>query len=336
MLFNFPAEPARNRRSPAAPAAAPTATARAASPAAAPVAADRPSAAWPGPPGCAPSPSNSSSGLRSSACMPVSVSRRTARSVSGGLPRMTAARKANGPSSHQRSRSPSRTLSMLPPASPVLLSEGIAHEVLDGGEHSGDHVGILSLRLGRRHVFEQQPGLAVDQEEVLDAEHHRVLEHHIREGASAAVRLEAPLQPAPRQAVFERLVEALQRPVQRLGDGPANRRSDERVDDPDQGAGILADRHSGGALQPAQEPRRAPSRVSARAKARASTALMASANCCGSSSFCCRAASAARSCSSRRLRSASSRGSPSSRLGSTGARSRLTLRATSSRRPARR
>ena len=66
--------------------------------------------------------------------------------------------------------------------------------------------------------------------------------------AAAAVGLEAPLQPAPREAVLERLVEASQRAVERLGDGLANRRSDERVEDTDQGAGIFADRHPGGAL----------------------------------------------------------------------------------------
>ena len=117
-------------------------------------------------------------------------------------------------------------------------------------------------------MFEEQPGLAVDQEHVLDAEHDRVLEHHVGEGAPAAISLEAPLQPAPRKAVLERLVEALQRAVQRLGDGLANRRPIERVEDADQGAGILADRRLGRALHVgARTSASCSSRDSARAKA---------------------------------------------------------------------
>src|ERR1700722_8466568 len=66
----------------------------------------------------------------------------------------------------------------------------------------------------------------------------------------------------------------------------------------------------------------------ARAKASASTELTASANCRGSSNFCCSLAIAARSSSRIRLRSASSFGSPSS-LGSAVARSGSRPRATS-------
>ena len=84
---------------------------------------------------------------------------------------------------------------------------------------------------------------------MLDAELHRVLEHHVGETASRAKGLQAPLQPLPREAVLERLVETLQRAVKRLGDGLANRRSHERVEDADQGVGVLADRSLGRALQ---------------------------------------------------------------------------------------
>ena len=38
----------------------------------------------------------------------------------------------------------------------------------------------------RGHMFEQQSRLAVDQEDVLDAELDRVLEHHVGETAPAA------------------------------------------------------------------------------------------------------------------------------------------------------
>ena len=97
----------------------------------------------------------------------------------------------------------------------------------------------------------------------------------------------------------------------------------ERIQDADQRLGILADRASGRALHGRREHRGEPLVAAPRPGRRrgARTALTASANCCGSSSFCRSAASAARSCSSSTLRSASSRGSPSSRLGSTAATS---------------
>src|ERR1700733_11368163 len=66
----------------------------------------------------------------------------------------------------------------------------------------------------------------------------------------------------------------------------------------------------------------------ARVKASARTELTASANCRGSSNFCCSLAIAARSSSRIKLRSAASFGSPSC-LGSTVARSWSRLRATS-------
>ena len=109
--------------------------------------------------------------------------------------------------------------------------------------------GSWPCRLRRGHVLEQQSGLAVDQEYVLHAKLDRVLEHDVGKAAPAAQRLEAPLQPSPREAVLDRLVEPLQRAVEGLGDGLADRRSHQRVEDADQRARVLADRRLRRTLQ---------------------------------------------------------------------------------------
>ena len=99
-----------------------------------------------------------------------SVSRSTACSDSGGLPRMTAARNANGPSSHHNSRSPSRTLSMPPPPSFAVPSNESRTKSWMAVSIPETMLGILRRRFRRRNVFEEKSGLAVNQEDVLDAE----------------------------------------------------------------------------------------------------------------------------------------------------------------------
>ncbi len=74
---------------------------------------------------------------------------------------------------------------------------------------------------------------------MLDAELHRVFEHHVSETAAGAKGFQAPLQPLPREAVLECLIETLQRAVEIFGDGFAYRRSHERIKYADEVVGFL-------------------------------------------------------------------------------------------------
>ncbi len=154
--------------------------------------------------------------------------RRRARvpwSVSGGVPRMTAARKASA--------------SLLAPQNPIsqtqrveagglAATERVPDEVLDGAEHSRNELRILARGVVCRDVTDEEAALLVDQEEVLDAVDERVAEHHVCERRPGATRLDPPQQPSPREAVLERLIEGLERTLQslrdRLADGGAHHR----------------------------------------------------------------------------------------------------------------
>ena len=84
--------------------------------------------------------------------------------------------------------------------------------------------------------------MSVDQEHVLDLVDQRMLEHDLGEGPSGAPGLQAPFEPAPGEAVFQRLIEPLERLVDRLADRFADRRHDGRIENVDERRGIVADR----------------------------------------------------------------------------------------------
>ena len=120
--------------------------------------------------------------------------------------------------------------------------EGIADKILDCHQHRRHELRILAHRILGRHVGDQQPGMTVDQEHVFDLVDQRVLEHDLGEGRSSAPGFPAPFEPSPGEAVFQALIEPLERPVNGLADRFADRRHDRRIKDVDQRCGIIADR----------------------------------------------------------------------------------------------
>ena len=79
-------------------------------------------------------------------------------------------------------------------SSAFLGSEGVADEVLDGGQHAGDEVGVLHDAIAGRQTWpKQEAGLAVDEEDLLDAVVEGVGERDLAEGAAGAPGFEAPL-----------------------------------------------------------------------------------------------------------------------------------------------
>ena len=121
-------------------------------------------------------------------------------------------------------------------------AEGIAHEILDGDEHRRNQLRVLAHCIVGRHMGDQQPSVSVDQEHVFDLVDQRMFEHDLREGESGTPGLPAPFEPSQGQAVFQGLVEPLERLVDRLADRFADRRHDGRIKDVDQRCGIAADR----------------------------------------------------------------------------------------------
>ncbi len=121
---------------------------------------------------------------------------------------------------------------------PLPLGERVADEVLDGGQHGGHELRILARCIERRRMRDQQAGMAMDQEDVLDPVDQGMLQHDLGERHSRTPRLPAPFQSAPGQAVLQRLVQRLERRIDRLADG----RSDQRMKDVDERVGIASDR----------------------------------------------------------------------------------------------
>ena len=121
-------------------------------------------------------------------------------------------------------------------------AEGIADKILDCNQHRRHELRILAYRILGRHMGDQQPGMTVDQEHVFDLVDQRVLEHDLGEGRSSAPSFPAPFEPSPGEAVFQALIEPLERLVNGLADRFADRRHDRRIKDVDQRCGIIADR----------------------------------------------------------------------------------------------
>ena len=121
-------------------------------------------------------------------------------------------------------------------------AEGIADKILDCDQHRRHELGILAHRILGRHMGDQQPGMTVDQKHVFDLVDQRVLEHDLGEGRSSTPSFPAPFEPPPGEAVFQALIEPLERLVNSLADRFADRRHDRRIKDVDQRCGIIADR----------------------------------------------------------------------------------------------
>ena len=108
---------------------------------------------------------------------------------------MTATSRANGPGSDHSRSSPSRTWSIPWCSAPV---NEFADKILDCDQHRRDELRVLAHRILGGHMGDQQPGMTVDQEHVLDLVDQRMLEHHLGEGRSSAPGLPAPFEPTPR------------------------------------------------------------------------------------------------------------------------------------------
>ena len=74
-------------------------------------------------------------------------------------------------------------------------AERIPHEILDRDQHRGDQLRILACRILGRDMGDQQPGVAVDQENVLDLIDERVLQHDFGEGQSGPPSFQRHLSP---------------------------------------------------------------------------------------------------------------------------------------------
>jgi hypothetical protein len=121
-------------------------------------------------------------------------------------------------------------------------AEGIADKILDGDQHRRDELRVLAHRILGCHMSDQQPGMTVDQEHVFDLVDQRLLEHHLGEGPSSTPGLPAPFEPSPGEAVFQGLIEPLERLFNGLADRFADRRHDRRIKNVDQRCGIAPDR----------------------------------------------------------------------------------------------
>ena len=124
----------------------------------------------------------------------------------------------------------------------LSATEGIADEILDRDQHRRNELWILAYRVLGRDMCDQQPRVPVHQEYVLDLVDQCVPEHDLRERPSGAPSFQAPFQTAPGEAVFQGLIEPLERLVDRLADRFADGRHDRRVEDVDQRRWIAADR----------------------------------------------------------------------------------------------
>ena len=128
-----------------------------------------------------------------------------------------------------------------------LAAEGVAHEVADGGEHPGDHVGILRLGVGRHHVAQQQARFLVDEEELLDAVDQAVEQDDLGERLAAAPRFEAPAQTLDREAGLDRAVGRLQHAAHGRDDRLANGRAHDREESVGDALRVFAHRAAHGA-----------------------------------------------------------------------------------------
>ena len=134
-----------------------------------------------------------------------------------------------------------------------LAAEGVAHEVANGGEHPGDHVGVLRLGVGRHHVAQQEARLLVDEQELLDAVDQAVEQDDLGERLAAAPRLDAPAQTLHREAGLDRAVGRLQHAAHGRDDRLADGRAHDREESVGDALRVLAHRAAHGARHRVRE-----------------------------------------------------------------------------------
>ena len=89
----------------------------------------------------------------------------------------------------------------------VVHLEGVADEILDGGEHRRDHVAVLVVQGVKAFVGDQEPRSAMDQEHLFHAEEEGVPENDFGVGATGGLGLDAPFDAPGGEAALEGLVE---------------------------------------------------------------------------------------------------------------------------------
>ena len=120
--------------------------------------------------------------------------------------------------------------------------EGVANEVLDRRQHSGDQVRVLHNLVRSCHVLQQQPAFTVNEEDLFHPVAQAARQHDLGERPPGAQRLDSPLQGFQRQAAFQRLVDRFHQATQGMGDGLAHCFANDREEGIGQDVGIAGHR----------------------------------------------------------------------------------------------
>src|SRR4029434_11310901 len=83
----------------------------------------------------------------------------------------------------------------------------VLNKITDRRQHRRDQLGIFDVSGARADVLEQESGLAVNEEDLLDAEQQRIEQDDLAERLAGAERFEPPLQGTSRDAVLERAIQ---------------------------------------------------------------------------------------------------------------------------------
>jgi hypothetical protein len=94
--------------------------------------------------------------------------------------------------------------------SPTSITSSSSDFIRDRGEHAGDQVGILHDAFAEGQVAKQESGLAMDQEDLLDAVAQAVGQGDFAERSAGTPCLEAPPPALQRQAAIEHQVQRIE------------------------------------------------------------------------------------------------------------------------------
>lgn len=125
---------------------------------------------------------------------------------------------------------------------PLGRIKGVLDECLNGCEHAGHELLVVNHGVARCDMMEEESGVTMNQEELLDPEAQRMKQDDFGEWPTRAPGFDSPRQSFWRQALIDGLIErlhhALQCPHDGLPDGRPHNGSDSIGDD----MGIAADR----------------------------------------------------------------------------------------------
>ena len=104
-------------------------------------------------------------------------------------------------------------------------AERVMHEILNCGQHTRDHVGVLHRGSTGADLAQQQSRFLVNEKDLLDAIEQRVQHHDFGEGPAGAQGFEPPAQTTDGEAVGQALIERLNHAAERRRYRLANRRT---------------------------------------------------------------------------------------------------------------